>query len=158
MKQIFTALLLFAFAAPALAQDWERVFGKVRNPDPSAQVLVLDPSQSRSDLNRYKRVSLADLVVPIAIVRSPERDGRTLELPIETPATDRLLLLRTPASVHSDGGAEVRLRTAGAPSSPNIVFTWKSLTNAGGSPVRWNTMQANRWLLIFFDGDWRLLD
>ena len=158
MRRIAFALLLFTFAAPAAAQDWERVFGTDSNPDSSTQVLVLDPSQPRSDRNRYKRVALSDLVVPIAIVRSPEREGRTLQLPIKTPATDRLLLLKTPASAHADGTAEVRLRTNGSPSSPSTVFVWKSLTDAGGTPVRWHSIETNRWLLIFFDGDWRLLE
>ena len=65
MNHIAIALLALLIAAPAAAQDWERVFDTVEAGDGGYKVLMLDPSQPRSSTDRYKLVSLADLMAPV---------------------------------------------------------------------------------------------
>ena len=62
MRRIAFALLALAIAAPSYAQDWERVFDTIADPGGGYKVLLLDPSQPRTSTDRYKLVSLADLL------------------------------------------------------------------------------------------------
>ena len=67
MRSIHLALfaVTLAAAAPAAAQDWERVFSETATVDGDHMVLVLDPSQPRESADRYKLVALADLLAGV---------------------------------------------------------------------------------------------
>ena len=94
-------------------------------------------------------------MVPTVVVSDPVRDGRVINLGVRDPAPNSLVLFRTPASFPDDHAQEVRIRTAGAGDVAAVV---RSLTDAGGSPVKWRHLGANRWYLAFFVNDWRLLN
>ena len=64
MKRIAALLALF-IAAPVSGQDWERVFTADPVPDPGFRVLMLNPEADRASTDRYKLVSLADLMAPV---------------------------------------------------------------------------------------------
>ena len=111
MRRILFALLLLAIAAPAAAQDWERVFTEGA-PEPAFKVLMLDPSEPRESRDRYK-------LAPLGRSGSP-RGGRVAH---RAPAAADAFGARVePAAVHGSanrirpglrGGRILRWRAGG---------------------------------------------
>ena len=65
MNRLILGVLATAIvASPASAQDWERIFGTDSAPPADFSVLMLNPGVGRDSPDRYKIVSLADLVAP----------------------------------------------------------------------------------------------
>lgn len=101
--------------------------------------------------------NLAEPVVPMRVVANATREGRDIILQLTDPPARSLVLFQTPDTVHDTPDDEVRIRTRGAPGS-GVALVWRSLTDPGGGRVLWREMGVNRWTLVFFAEDWRLLD
>ena len=127
MKRICTALLLTAFAVPAAAQDWERVFSTVEAGEGAYKVLMLDPSEPRTSTDRYKLVSLADFMAPVYTFP----DAATRYVALKAAATRPTFT----AAEMAAGGTSSGLMTAAPIPRPTATGVWVAVAVPANRPL-----------------------
>ena len=147
MNRIVIALLALLVAAPAAAQDWERVFETVPTPESGWKVLMLDPDVDRSSRERYKLVGVEDLLPAAARLvyvgratqeELPGATGPYLRITIEELQSTgsippgSMVMFTGPAGEKPQGAVEILFGTE--PVRP--------LLDRSGDPVSWADLMA----------------